>query len=92
MVPVRLDGQVLELPEGMMLAAALLGQGVATLSVSVTRGEPRGPLCLMGTCLQCMVQVDGQPLRACRIAVRDGLVIERRLDPLPPTPREIAHG
>jgi len=92
MVSVRFDGKVMELPDGAMLGAALLAHGVATLGVSVTKGEPRGPLCLMGTCLQCVVLVDGAPARACRVAVREGLVVERRLDPLPPSPREIPHG
>lgn len=91
-VSVVLDGQAMELPYGLMLAAALLGRGIATLGVSVTKGEPRGPLCLMGTCLQCSVLVDGVPMRACRVAVRDGLVIERQLDPLPPSPREVPRG
>ncbi|WP_119420745.1 (2Fe-2S)-binding protein [Desertibaculum subflavum] len=91
-VSVTLDGQALELPFGVMLAAALLDRGIATFGVSVTKGEPRGPLCLMGTCLQCNVLVDGIPMRACRVAVRDGLVIERRLDPLPPSPREVPRG
>ena len=91
-VPVRLDGREVELPDGMMLAAALLTRGIALLSVSVIQGEPRGPLCLMGTCLQCVALVDGAPTRCCRVAVRSGLVVERRLDPLPPSPREIPHG
>lgn len=91
-VSVTLDGQPMELPFGAMLAAALLGRGIAAFGVSVTKGEPRGPLCLMGTCLQCYVLVDGVPVRACRVAAREGMVIERRLDPLPPSPREVPRG
>jgi predicted molibdopterin-dependent oxidoreductase YjgC len=91
-VSVTFDGQAIELPDGAMLAAALLARGIATFGVSVTKGEPRGPLCLMGTCLQCAVLVDGVPMRACRVMVRDGLTVERRLDPVPASPREVAHG
>lgn len=89
---VTLDGQAIELPFGVMLAAALLTRGIATFGVSVTKGEARGPLCLMGTCLQCSLLVDGVPARACRVAVREGMVIERRLDPQPPSPREVPRG
>lgn len=92
LVPVQLDGREVELPEGMMLAAALLTRDIARLGVSVIKAEPRGPLCLMGTCLQCVALVDGTPTRCCRVAVRSGLVIERQLEPLPPSPREIPHG
>jgi predicted molibdopterin-dependent oxidoreductase YjgC len=88
-VSVTLDGEPMELPDGAMLAAALLAQGKATFGASVVKGEPRGPLCLMGTCLQCVVLVDGAPMRACRVVVRDGLVVTRSLDPVPPSAREV---
>lgn len=92
MAAVALDGQVVTLPDGAMLAAALLAHGVAAFGASVSGGEPRGPLCLMGTCLQCTLLVDGVPMRACRVVVRGGMTVERRLDPVPASPREIAHG
>lgn len=91
-VSLTVDGQPMQLPDGTMLAAALLAQGIAVFGVSVTAGEPRGPLCLMGTCLQCVMLVDGAPVRTCRATVRAGLAVERRLDPVPASPREVPRG
>jgi sarcosine oxidase subunit alpha len=40
-------------------------------------GEPRIPLCNMGTCFECGVTVDGVPLtRSCLTTVRDGMRVE----------------
>jgi D-hydroxyproline dehydrogenase subunit gamma len=84
LVEVTVDGQAMRLPDGMPLAAALLNAGVATFHHSVRAGEPRGPLCLMGSCFQCVAVVDGVVnQRTCRLPVRAGLVIERRTPPLP---------
>jgi hypothetical protein len=77
LVDVIVDGKILRLPEGEMLAAALLAAGTLTFSASINAGEPRGPYCLMGTCFQCAATVDGQPYtRTCRVAVRAGLRVE----------------
>jgi D-hydroxyproline dehydrogenase subunit gamma len=74
LVDVIVDGKNLRLPEGEMLAAALLASGTLTFSTSINAGEPRGPYCLMGTCFQCAATVDGQPYtRTCRVAVRAGM-------------------
>ena len=84
LVEVTVDGQVLTLPEGMPLAAALLNAGISTFHRSVRHDEPRGPLCLMGSCFQCVAVVDGVVnQRTCRLPVRAGMVIERRTPPLP---------
>lgn len=83
-VTVTVDGRSLHLPEGMALAAALLAAGVSTFHRSVRAGEPRGPLCLMGSCFQCVAVVDGVAnTRTCRLPVRAGMVIELRVPPVP---------
>jgi len=84
LVEVMVDGQAMRLPDGMPLAAALLGSGVSTFHRSVRHDEPRGPLCLMGSCFQCVAVVDGvDNQRTCRLPVRAGMVVERRIPPLP---------
>jgi hypothetical protein len=61
-----------------MLAAALLAAGYATLNDSIVQGAPRGPLCLMGSCFQCIAEIDGEPqVRTCRVSVRAGLRLRR---------------
>jgi predicted molibdopterin-dependent oxidoreductase YjgC len=78
LVEIMLDDRAITLPEGEMLAAALLAAGHAALSDSIVAGAPRGPLCLMGSCFQCVAEIDGQPqTRACRTPVRAGLRVRR---------------
>ncbi len=84
LVEVTVDGQAMRLPDGLPLAAALLAAGLPVLHHSVRAGEPRGPLCLMGSCFQCVAVVDGVVnQRTCRLPVRAGMVVERRTPPLP---------
>jgi D-hydroxyproline dehydrogenase subunit gamma len=74
-VRIRVNGAVLEVPADVSLAAALLNSGVVAFRVSV-RGEPRGPVCGMGTCFECRVTVDGvQGRRACLEPVREGMEV-----------------
>lgn len=75
-VAVTVDGRVLQLPDGQVLAAALLAEGIGTFGTSVEAGEPRGPLCLMGSCFQCAATVDGEPqTRTCRVRVKSGMTV-----------------
>ncbi len=72
-VRLEVDGRALECAGDLTVLAALLGAGVAVLRRS-PGGEPRGPLCGMGTCFECRVTIDGQPhRRACLTPVREGL-------------------
>ncbi len=82
LVDVIVDGKTLRLPEGEMLAAALLAAGTLAFGPSIIAGEPRGPYCLMGTCFQCAATIDGQPhTRTCRAAVRAGMRVELNFAP-----------
>lgn len=76
LVSVTVDGRTIQLPEGVPLAAALLTHGIDAFHRSVRRAEPRGPWCLMGTCLQCIATVDGRPqVRTCRTPVAAGMAV-----------------
>ncbi len=84
LVAVSVDGQTLQLPDGMPLAAALLNAGIAVFHRSVRAAEPRGPLCLMGSCFQCVAVVDGVAnQRTCRLPVRAGMVVDLSVPPVP---------
>ena len=76
--PVRIvvDGANIEAHEGEMLAAALMAAGRWRLRASPRDGGDRGAFCLMGVCQECAIFVDGQLAQACRVAVRDGMVVE----------------
>ncbi len=72
MVRLVVDGLELQVPAGITVAAALLNRRlVARRSVG---GEPRAPLCGMGSCFECRATVDGRPhTRTCMVRVRNGL-------------------
>jgi sarcosine oxidase subunit alpha len=70
------DGVPMTACEGETLAAALYAKGRRTLRVSRDDGGPRGAFCFMGVCQECVVSIDGRVAEACRIPVRDGLVVE----------------
>ncbi len=68
------QGATLRAPVGESLAAALLAAGVRRLGEGP--GAPRAAFCMMGTCQQCLVRVDGRLAQACLVPVRAGLVAE----------------
>jgi aerobic-type carbon monoxide dehydrogenase small subunit (CoxS/CutS family) len=72
-VTISADGRSVRVPAGVTVAAALLDLGVTALRRSVG-GEPRGPLCGMGTCYECRVTIDGVAhRRACLVLVTEGM-------------------
>ncbi len=67
---------------GDSLAAALLAAGHKVFRDTPTTAAPRGPFCMMGSCFDCLVVVDGETVQACQIQAQDGLVVTS-----PPVPR-----
>ncbi len=72
-----LEDQKIEATEGMSVAAALLANGITTFRQSAVSNEGRGPFCLMGTCYECVVLIDGVHVQACMTQVRAGLSVDR---------------
>lgn len=71
------EGRSISAHAGETLATALLAAGVSAFGMT-REGQPRMPLCNMGTCLDCAVSVDGRRLvRACLTDVREGLCVTR---------------
>jgi sarcosine oxidase subunit alpha len=74
-VTILADGRSVRVRAGTSLASALLDAGVTAFRRSVT-GEPRGPLCAMGTCYECRVSIDGVAhRRACLVPVAEGMQV-----------------
>lgn len=72
-VRVRVNGKIVDVPEGTTVASAILASGVSAFRRSVT-GEPRGPLCGMGVCFECRVTIDGDRHRSsCQTLCRSGM-------------------
>lgn len=75
-IAISVEGRPVQAREGETLAMALLGAGVVPLRHTAVSGEPRAPLCLMGVCFECLVEVDGmQNVQACMVEVRDGMQV-----------------
>ena len=60
---------------GQSVAAALFASGVKTLRVSPRAHQPRGMFCLMGSCQECLVMIDGRRVLACQTPVSAGLSV-----------------
>ena len=74
-VAVRVNGKPVTVRAGSTVAVAVLVSG-ATCRTSVT-GQPRSPLCGMGTCFECRVVIDGEPQRrSCQVLCEAGMDIE----------------
>ena len=71
------DGQPASARVGESVAAALFASGMKTLRTSPRECAPRGMFCLMGSCQECLVMVDGRRVLACRTAVADGMRVEK---------------
>ncbi|MGE3174974.1 MAG: (2Fe-2S)-binding protein [Planctomycetota bacterium] len=61
---------------GETVAMALWAAGERRLRGSSKDGAPRGVLCNMGICYECLVRVDGAVVRACMTEVQDGMAVE----------------
>ena len=67
-------------PEGASAAAAVLLAGVPSVRTTAVSGSERLPYCMMGTCFDCLAEIDGVPNRqSCMIVARSGMRIRRQL-------------
>ncbi|MCC7425628.1 MAG: (2Fe-2S)-binding protein [Alphaproteobacteria bacterium] len=91
-VTITYEGRPLSVPQGISIAAALLGAGEMVCKSMPTSGADRAPYCLMGACFDCQVLVDEQPtpVQACLTPVRPGLAVRRVPRPTP-VPEGVAH-
>jgi D-hydroxyproline dehydrogenase subunit gamma len=69
-----LNGRVIAVPAGTSIAAAIMMHSDhCRIAVS---GEPRGPLCGMGICMECCATVNGiAHARTCQTSLREGMEI-----------------
>jgi len=76
-ITVYVNGRPFEVPAGTTAAVAVLLAGeFCRTSVS---GEPRTPLCGMGTCFECRVEIDGEPQRrSCQVPCQPQMKIQCR--------------
>ncbi|MBU1240376.1 (2Fe-2S)-binding protein, partial [Myxococcota bacterium] len=68
--------------EGEMISSALFAQGISVFGHHHRDGGAQGIFCANGQCSQCMVIVDGKPVKACMTPVSAGINV-RSLEGLP---------
>ncbi len=75
-VEIFVDGVSVKASATDTIAAVLLNTGFKSTRDSDRSGAPRGPYCMMGSCFECLVEVDGAENRqACMEVVRDQMNI-----------------
>ncbi len=74
-VNISLNGKPLKIPAGTVVAAAIALAGITRFRGSVS-GQPRGPLCGMGICMECRVSINGQAnCRSCLVVCTEGMEV-----------------
>ncbi|MGZ5515149.1 MAG: FAD-dependent oxidoreductase [Candidatus Aminicenantales bacterium] len=69
-------GQTLEALEGETLSSALFASGIRVFGHHAKDGAAQGIFCANGQCSQCLVMVDGVPVKSCMELVRAGVRVE----------------
>jgi NADPH-dependent 2,4-dienoyl-CoA reductase/sulfur reductase-like enzyme/Fe-S-cluster-containing hydrogenase component 2/bacterioferritin-associated ferredoxin len=74
--------------QGETIASALFANGVRIFGHHSKDGAPQGIFCANGQCAQCLVLVNGLPVKSCMELVRPGILVEpvEGLPQLPPSP------
>lgn len=74
-IQLTVNGRTIRVLGGTVVAVAIAQAGVLCFRRSVS-GQPRSPLCGMGTCMECRVTIDGQPhCRSCQTLCVEGMQI-----------------
>ncbi len=74
-VRIRVNNSPIKVPAGTLVAAALSYAGVTQFHRSIL-GQPRGPLCGMGICMECRVTINGLAnCRSCQILCEENMEI-----------------
>ncbi len=73
--------------QGETIASALFANGIRIFGHHAKDGAPQGIFCANGQCAQCLVLVDGLPVKSCMELVRPGIRVEP-VEGLPVLPQE----
>lgn len=80
LVEIFIDDRPVKACKGDNLATVLLVNGLLPVRTNPVSGAPRSPYCMMGTCFECLVELDGESNhQACMTTVRHGMRLKRRL-------------
>jgi predicted molibdopterin-dependent oxidoreductase YjgC len=75
-IQVHVNGRPVSVRPGTIVASAIALAGIGWFRSSV-QGQPRGPLCGMGICMECRATINGRPFsRTCLILCEQDMEIE----------------
>ncbi len=73
---ISVNGKRIAAYEGETLISVLIASGIKKMRKSSVLNEPRGGLCGMGVCYDCLITLDGVPnVRACMSYIKSGMEI-----------------
>ena len=76
-VTITIEDRQIKVPAGDNVAAAMLSAGIVVARTTPVSGAHRGPYCMMGTCFECLVEIDGvSNQQACQTLVQDGMNVK----------------
>ncbi|MEA2071476.1 MAG: FAD-dependent oxidoreductase [Asgard group archaeon] len=70
------NGKKLHGFKGMAVSSALFLNGIKIFGHHFNDGSPQGIFCANGQCAQCMVIIDGKPVKSCMTPLEEGMTIE----------------
>jgi sarcosine oxidase subunit alpha len=80
-VTLTIEGKRITAPAGTTVAGAMLTAGFDHFRTTAVSGARRAPFCMMGTCFDCLVEIDGVPNRqACQTTVCQGMRVKLQYD------------
>ena len=75
LIQLRINGRTVSVALGTSVAAAIAQSGGTRFRQSV-HGQPRGPLCGMGICMECRVTINGRShCRSCQVPCAPGMEV-----------------
>ncbi len=78
-VTVNIEGEDVQVPVGETVAVAILVHNLGYTRTTPISGAHRAPLCMMGVCFECLMEIDGLLNRqACQVQVAEGMQIRRQ--------------
>jgi predicted molibdopterin-dependent oxidoreductase YjgC len=73
------DGEAMHAESGQTIAAALMAAGIVSWRTTRFGDRPRGILCGIGACYDCLLSLNGEPnVRACVTRVESGDDVRRQ--------------
>lgn len=77
-VEVLFEDKVIKASPGDNLAALLLSNNAGYLRITPKEGTKRAPFCMMGTCFECLVEIDGRTKQACMTYIDKKITVKRK--------------